>query len=271
MGALTQGWTSDLLGRKRAILLAGALAVVGGACIAGSANVPMLIVFRFVQGVGIGELLSLSPLYIAETAPAHRRGTLVTIFSLGVGAGVALVGWISVATYYSPNQVLQWRLPLALAVLPPLGICIGVWWVPESPRWLVWKGRHDEAWSVLQKLHSDPTDDSDTLAHAEFTQVVRQVEFDKRYDVSFWQLFKRPSWRKRSLIAMLLFFASQSTGIYGIGQYTVIIYGHLGLTGVIPLVLAAAFNCTGFSVQFFSAYVMDRVNRRTMFRKSSSV
>ena len=87
VGAILQGWTSDWLGRKGAISLAAGLTLVGGALIAGSVNVPMLIVMRLLQGLGVGQLISLVPLYITEVAPPHRRGVLsgLTACSLTLG------------------------------------------------------------------------------------------------------------------------------------------------------------------------------------------
>jgi hypothetical protein len=75
---------------------------------------------------------------------------------------------------------------------------------PESPRYLVWCGRNEIAWTVISKLHHDPSDPLEDAARAEFTQIVQQVEFDKREDSSFIQMFKRPSWRRRTLSAMFI-------------------------------------------------------------------
>lgn len=72
-GAISQGWTSDYLGRRKAIFLAAALCTVGGALTAGSVNIPMLTIVRFVQGLGLGQVVTLAPLYITEVSPASRR------------------------------------------------------------------------------------------------------------------------------------------------------------------------------------------------------
>lgn len=86
-GAVIQGVTSDLLGRRPSLMIGGSISVIGTAVVAGSVNLPMLFVFRFVTGLGVGQLLALVPLYIAEVAPPHRRGLLSALtgcsFSLG--------------------------------------------------------------------------------------------------------------------------------------------------------------------------------------------
>jgi MFS family permease len=86
-GAVLQGWTSDRFGRRISLAIGGAIAVVGTTVVAAAWNIPMLFVFRFITGLGVGQLLALVPLYIAEVAPPHRRGLLSAAtgcsFSLG--------------------------------------------------------------------------------------------------------------------------------------------------------------------------------------------
>lgn len=90
VGAIAQGWTADWLGRRGALALAASCALIGGALAAGSVAIAMLIIVRILQGVGLGMILCLVPLYITETVPAHRRGmmTTMTVYSFGIGYGV---------------------------------------------------------------------------------------------------------------------------------------------------------------------------------------
>ncbi len=76
--------------------------------------------------------------------------------------------------------------------------------VTESPRYLCLKGKTTEAWEVIRRIHHDPTDPGDTAAHAEYTQIVRQVEFDKEQPGGYIEMFRKPSWRRRSLLAMFI-------------------------------------------------------------------
>jgi MFS family permease len=86
-GVISQGWIGDWLGRKKAFVLASTLSVVGGALTAGSVAVGMIVAMRFIQGLGLGQLIALVPLYITEVAPPHRRGALagLTAASFAVG------------------------------------------------------------------------------------------------------------------------------------------------------------------------------------------
>ena len=74
----------------------------------------------------------------------------------------------------------------------------------ESPRFLAWAGRHEEALNVILRLHHDPNDPTESAARAEYTQIVRQVEFDKESKATYWEMLRRPSWRRRSLLAMFI-------------------------------------------------------------------
>lgn len=74
----------------------------------------------------------------------------------------------------------------------------------ESPRYLAWVDRNAEAWAVIQRIHNDPSDPTNSFAHAEFTQIVRQVEHDKGQKAGYIQMFAKPSWRRRSLLVIFL-------------------------------------------------------------------
>lgn len=126
-----------------------------------------------------------------------------------------------------------------MASLAPLILAAVVWFVPESPRYLSWVGKNEEALAVLQKLHRDPRDPTDQrVALAEFLQISQQVAYDKQHSAGYWDMLVRvPSWRRRSRIILSLFFASQSSGILGIANYSVLIYENLGMTGRMPLLM----------------------------------
>lgn len=162
----------------------------------------------------------------------------------------------------------QFRLLLALGVVGPVITLAGIYWVPESPRWLAWQGRRDEAWEVLRKLHYDPVDDpNEEASQAEFQQIVLQVEHDKKENVTFLKMFTVPSWRRRSLTAMFLLFATQSTGILAIGNFQLLLYQSLDLKGWLPLLFYCFYTLIGTAPNFLSSALMDRLGRRTLLCK----
>ncbi|CAK7206968.1 hypothetical protein SEUCBS139899_009775 [Sporothrix eucalyptigena] len=249
-GCIMQGLVGDWLGRKRTIIISQLLALIGGALCAGAVNVAMLVSTRFIQGLGLGQSLTLVSLYITEVANKNNRGLLNGLTACGLATGYVVV---------------QFRLLLALGVVGPIITLAGIYWVPESPRWLAWQGRRDEAWEVLRKLHYDPVDDpNEEASQAEFQQIVLQVEHDKKENVTFLKMFTVPSWRRRSLTAMFLLYATQCTGILAIGNYQLLLYDSLGLTDWLPLLFYCFYTLIGTAPNFLSSALMDRLGRRTL-------
>jgi MFS family permease len=205
--------------------------------VAGSVVVPMLVIVRMLQGVGVGMLLALVPLYLTEVAPPRTRGFLTGLTTLSFGMGYVICSWASLGCYHFKNQTLAWRLPLALGVIGPILVLAGVWFIPESPRFLIWKGQREQAWTILKRLHHDPRIASEADAEAEFTQIVRQVEADKEDEPTFYKMFTKPTWRRRAILVIFLLFAGQATGVYGIANFLPLILGSLGMTGDMPLIL----------------------------------
>jgi hypothetical protein len=118
-------------------------------------------------------------------------------------------------------------------------------------------------------MHHDPVDtSSEDLARAEYTQITKQVEYDKQFHVSYVQMFRKPSWRRRSLLGMFIFFASQSTGVLGIGNFAILIYQSFGMTGSMPILMNAIYTTSATVVADVAAcFIMDKIGRRKLMRK----
>ncbi|KAJ9609817.1 hypothetical protein H2200_006146 [Cladophialophora chaetospira] len=265
VGALMQGWLVDLIGRKNAFYVAATSSLVGAALITSSTVIGMLITVRLLHGFGLGMLICLVPLYLTEVAPPRQRGVLSGLTTLSFGMGYFICSWISIGTYYAKTFNVQVRVPLALAMVGPLALLIGLPFIPESPRYLCLKNKPTEAWEVLRKIHHDPEDPSDSAAHAEFVQITRQVDFDKEQKAGYIEMFRNPSWRKRSLLTIFIQFAAQSTGILGIANFLILIFSSLGMSGVMPLLLYAIYTTIGTTCVAIAIFTVDRVGRRTMF------
>ncbi|KAF2665415.1 general substrate transporter [Microthyrium microscopicum] len=262
VGCIAQGWIGDWLGRKKAIVISQLLALIGGALCAGAINLPMLIVNRFIQGAGLGQSLMLVSLYTSEVSNKYNRGFLSGLTACSLAMGYVCSSFVGFGTFFSKNLLIQWRLPLALACISPVVSLLGIYWIPESPRFLVWKDRKDEAWAILRKLHYNSLDPEEEEARAEFQQIVLQIEFEKSQEVSYIRMFKVPSWRRRSLTAIFLLFATQCTGILGVGNFQILLYDSLGLTGYLPLLFYCFYTLIGTIPNFISTALMDRVGRR---------
>ncbi|KAF4236374.1 hypothetical protein CNMCM6805_005863 [Aspergillus fumigatiaffinis] len=264
LGALAQGWLADKVGRKKAFMLAAVCTLIGAALVTCSVAIGMLITVRLLHGFGLGMLVGLVPLYLTETAPARSRGLLLCINTSCISIGYFVCAWISVGTYYSVNETLRWRMPLALACVGPLAMIIGLPFIPESPRYLALAGRNDEAWEVVRTLHRDPTDFEDEAARAEFTQIIRQTDYDKELGYGYVKMFTRPSWRRRSLLAMFLMFAVQSTGVLGITNFLILIFQNLGMKHSMPLVLYGVYASAGVVWVTIGMLICDRIGRRKL-------
>ncbi|CAL0322187.1 unnamed protein product [Lupinus luteus] len=150
IGSIASGKTSDMIGRRYTIVLAAATFLIGALLMGLAPSFPFLISGRIVAGIGVGYSLTIAPVYVAELSPTHTRGFLTSLPELFINVGI-LLGYISnYALSGLPNDI-NWRLMLGLAAIPAIVVALGVLAMPESPRWLVVKGRFEEARKVLIK------------------------------------------------------------------------------------------------------------------------
>ena len=155
-------------------------------------------------------------------------------------------------------------MPLCLCPIAPILLLIFTFWLPESPRWLIWDGQNARAWEIIQKIHHDPVDNQDLAAHAEYIQIEKQVAYDKETKAGYVQMFTVPSWRKRTFLAILVIFAVQSAGINGVTTYLILEAEETGLTGSMPLLIYAIYVVVAVSVNFLNAAFLDKVGRKKM-------
>jgi hypothetical protein len=129
---------------------------------------------------------------------------LVDLHAVFLIIGYTVQGWVGFGFYFwKSGGNNTWRVPLALQCAWPLLLLAGLYWVPESPRWLIMNDRLDEAKAILQRLHSTSKDSTDDeYALAEFYQIQKQVLIDRTLGSSWVHMFKKPSYRKRALLAI---------------------------------------------------------------------
>lgn len=154
------------------------------------------------------------PLWITEVAPPQIRGVLGNINGVFVNVGYVLASYVGVGFFHIPDSAADrvWRGPFALGCLPCL-ICLAcVFLVPESPRYLLMKDRTDEAWKIVREAHSRAGEEAAVYAAAEFYQMRKQLEFERTLNEGYVDLWKRPSYRKRSIMACGLTFFILSSG-----------------------------------------------------------
>ncbi|CAF9936030.1 hypothetical protein IMSHALPRED_010435 [Imshaugia aleurites] len=268
LGSLSIAYTASVFGRLRTIQIACLVCILGAALMAGAANVAMYLASRFIMGWGVGQMVCGVPLYQAELSPPKHRGFHVGLHGVALGLGYALTGFVGFGCYFDSTSTFQWRFPFAVQLIPTLILLSGSWKLPESPRWLLMKGRSDEAFRVIQKLHAQPDDPDDTFARKEFYQMTQQFALDEQKKqnlgvVHWWDYFKKASYRRRILIGCGATLSSACSGNLVVNNYQVTLYTGLGITGGIPILLFAIWNIVGMLGNIVAATaLMDRFGRK---------
>ncbi|KIW64966.1 hypothetical protein PV04_07260 [Phialophora macrospora] len=261
-GALGTGIVSDKLGRCKGMFLASVVCVAGGALQAGSVHVAMYLVARFITGYGIGGLVMVVPLWQSEVAPPHARGLLVGLHGVSIMIGYSLSSWVGYGFYFVSDPVVSWRVPLALQCIPPLVLALGVYVIPESPRWLVENGQEERAKATLEKIYHNSGDPENTVADDEFGLIVSQLALERALPSSWASIFSLPHYRKRALIGFGVLLAGQLTGTIVVGYYQASYYTGLGFSGATSLMFSGFYMLIGMVGNGINAYLLDRVGRK---------
>jgi MFS family permease len=264
VGALVGGPVADKIGRKYSLIIASIISIIGGALSAGSVHIAMLIIVRTLQGAGLGALATLTPIYLAESSTAAKRGMLTGLHGFFLVAGYNTSAWVGFGCFFSSNLTFGWRGPIAFTTVPALLLLIGCVWIPESPRWLLMKGRVDEAWTNLSRLHRDANDVDEIATHEEFYQMRKQIELESLNPSGYWAILSTPSYRKRAFLACFIQLAANSSGALVINYYSVIIYTQLGLSGFMPLLLYCIYTLIGALGNLGSLLTIDWTGRRSV-------
>lgn len=262
LGALGSGPISDHIGRRWTIFGAAIVALIGGALAAGSVAIAMLIVVRILQGMGLGALATLTPVYLAESSTKEKRGMLTGLHGFFLVFGYNTSAWVGYGCFYSKNLTFGWRGPIAFTCIPALLLAMGCIWIPESPRYLLMKGDIDKAWTNLQRLHHDPRDPSDSAAHKEFAEMKAAIEYERTQPSGYLGILTTKSYRKRAFLSCFVQLASNNTGGLVINYYSVIVYGNLGLTGSLPLLMYCIYTLIGALGNLCGLLTVDRTGRR---------
>ncbi|KAF5244824.1 hypothetical protein FANTH_7591 [Fusarium anthophilum] len=263
LGTLSCYAIADSLGRREAILAAALISTIGGALQAGSVNIAMFIASRFITGA----LVTLVPLYQSEMSPSHIRGLLVGIHGGMIGTGYALASYVVLGFYFVKASGAQWRIPLAIQRLPPLLLAVGILFLRETPRWLILVNRIDEARGSFNYTQlgsrGGPTSDEETT-DADFETLRRQTICETEQNITFLDLLKTPSMRKRCITGFLTTFGCQATATIVINNYGPLLYASLGFNTVQQLLIQCGWITVAPFGNFINAFLVDHVGRVKM-------
>jgi MFS transporter, SP family, galactose:H+ symporter len=152
VGATIGGALTGRFGRRKMILLAGLIFTVSAIGTALAQTVSWLIAARVMSGIGIGIASFISPMYIAELVPSTVRGSLVAVNMLAITSGIVVAYLVD----YAFSGIHGWRYMFGLAAIPSIALLIGMWRLPDSPRWLIGKSRVEEAKRILRRVRTVP-------------------------------------------------------------------------------------------------------------------
>lgn len=268
IGALSAGKMSDRFGRKPVLTLAAGLFICTAIGTGAANSFTFFNVFRLVGGFAIGIASSLSPMYIAEIAPAHLRGRFVAINQLTVVLGILasqIVNWqiaepVEIGATYemireSWNGQMGWRWMFWGAAFPAAVFLLLACFIPESPRWLAMKGKREKAWSVLSRIGGN------RYAEREL-QMVEQTSASKS-EGGLKLLFSRP-FRKVLVLGVIVAVFQQWCGTNVIFNYAQEIFQSAGYSLGDVLFNIVVTGVANVIFTFVAIYTVERLGRRAL-------
>lgn len=269
-GSLLCIYAGDRLGRRRVIVLGSAITIIGAILMATAFELAHLIVARVVLGVGTGLYLATVPVWQSEVSRANERGANVVADTMFIGSGISLALFIDLGFYFVKSNSVSWRFPFAFEIVLLLIVIAFVLLLPESPRWLVKRGRREEARDILARLLAvEPNSEMIDMDIRDIESSLATSESQ-----SWLGAFRMGEQRfiHRTALATCVQFFQQICGINAITLYTTKLFqGFIGLDPVPARVLSA---CIGFSdilggiVAYFT---IERLGRRVLMVGSSVV
>ncbi len=252
LGAAAGGALTSRFGRRKLIILAGIVFTLSAIGTALAPTVGWLIGVRVASGIGIGIASFISPMYIAELVPAKVRGSLVAVNMLAITTGIVVAYLVD----YAFSAAHGWRYMFGLAVVPAIGLVIGMWWLPDSPRWLISKSKIDEARKILRRARTT----------SDVGQEIKDIQqsMAKQGEGGIAGLLQ-PSLRMPMIVGLGLAIFQQITGINTVIYYAPTIFKFAGISAAGPAILAGAgLTAVMWCFHVLAIFLLDRVGRRPL-------
>ena len=270
IGVLFAGILSDKFGRKSTMIFSAILFSTSAIGCAVSTDFNQLVIYRIIGGVGIGVVSIISPLYISEVAVAQYRGRLVSLYQLAVTIGFLgayLVNYQLLGYSMSNPDVSTgwwnlvfvsevWRGMLGMETLPAIMFFIIIFFIPESPRWLILKGREEKATNILERIY---TSSKEALFQLTETKSVLSSE-----SKSEWKLLLQPGIRKAVIIGVCIAVLGQFMGVNAVLYYGPSIFENAGLSGGDSLFYQVLVGLVNTLTTVLALVIIDKVGRKKL-------
>lgn len=252
LGALVSGPLSDRFGRKKIVLASSLLFIASSIQLSLAYDVTTLVMGRILVGFAIGIASTIVPLYIAELAPREHRGALVTAMQLAITIGI-LLAFLSGAIFAKHEN---WRLMFLIGAIPAIIQFIGMLFLPESPRWLIKRGRDSQAMTILTHLRACKED-----AEKEISHVKKNIKVER----SSWHELFHPVARRALLVGIGVTVIQQITGINCVLYYAPTIFQFSGFGSASTALLATAgVGIVNVFMTFIALWLLDKVGRKPL-------
>ncbi len=258
VGALVSGKPADRYGRKQVLVILALLYLLSALGTAMAQTWGMLVFFRFLGGIGVGASSVIGPMYIAEIAPAEKRGRLVALFQLNVVLGI-LCAYFSNYLIEIWVEANSWRWMLGMLGVPSFIFLVLLYWIPSTPRWLIMHGKKEEARNILKLLGERSID--------ERMNVIEDSVFSEKH-IRTTAFFTRRL-RLPIMLAFLVAFFNQFSGINAIMYYAPRIFEIAGLDRASALSQSVAVGLTNMIFTLIALSIIDKFGRKKLLLTGS--
>lgn len=270
LGVMVAGVLGDRFGRKRTMIISAVLFTVSGIGCALSVNFDQLIAYRIVGGVGIGVISIISPMYISEVAITRYRGSLVSLYQLAITVGFLgayLVNYelekLAVSGIFTGTGLMakvftveSWRGMLGMESLPAALFFLVIFFIPESPRWLIARRQESSALITFRRIYRDP---AEAVVHAD--EVRQQLAADAGAD---WRKLFKPAYFKALLIGVAIAILGQFMGVNAVLYYGPTIFRNSGLSNGDSLFYQVLVGGVNVLTTVLALIIIDRVGRKKL-------
>lgn len=266
---MTAGPLSDKFGRKIILKCAAALFFMSAIASAFAPNFLTLVIARMLGGFGVGAALIIAPMYIAEIGPAKYRGRMVSLNQLNIVLGISVAfftnflilkatDWDSQLVETLKLDTANWRWMLGIEAIPALLYLICLSFVPESPRWLIMKGKNEEALVTLKKALGEQE------ANEQLTQITLSLSTDKNTNKGSILDLIKPSMRLVMVVGISIAILQQITGINAVFFYAPMIFEQTGIGTDASFMQAILVGITNVVFTLIAIALIDKIGRKSL-------